>query len=453
MPWAHKVDARSLASRWSLDVSALWKRVLAALGAQAFGQGVSILIQLASLPLFLGVWDTTRYGVWLMLSAIPAYLSMADVGMVATAGNRMTMAMGRGDEPEAQRIFQSALAFMGLTCALLAVLSVCVALVDPLDWMRDADQRMALAALMLAVVLGLFGGLAEAVLKATGRYAQGTLMANLIRLAEWGGYMLGLCLSGSFVAVAVWGLLMRVVGLLWMTRVARTGRHPFVWGVAQATRQEVRDMVVPAVSFMAFPVANALTFQGVTLVVGGVLGPVAVVVFNTYRTLARVAVQVTGVFGHALWAEFSRLYGQGGAHAVRAMFQRAAWGGLALAGGLSVVLLAMAPWLLQVWTHGRVPYQAGLMLTMLVYAAIAGAWHVPRVLLMSTNQHVALAQWGLAAAAAALGLSWLGARAHALEGVGLAMLVSELGLALMCVWQAVRLTAARPSHNNRVCAS
>ena len=78
------------------------RRIISGFGANAFGQTVSIVIQLFSLPLFLYYWDTSTYGAWLILSAVPAYLTMADVGMVNAAGNKMTMALGRSDTAEAE---------------------------------------------------------------------------------------------------------------------------------------------------------------------------------------------------------------------------------------------------------------------------------------------------------------------------------------------------------------
>jgi hypothetical protein len=64
------------------------RRIILGLGANAVGQAVSIVIQLFSLPLYLLYWDLSTYGTWIMLSAVPAYLSMADFGMVYTAGIR-----------------------------------------------------------------------------------------------------------------------------------------------------------------------------------------------------------------------------------------------------------------------------------------------------------------------------------------------------------------------------
>jgi type III secretory pathway component EscR len=73
---------------------------------------------------------------------------------------------------------------------------------------------------------------------------------------------------------------------------------------------------------------------------------------------------------------------------------------------------------------------------MLAYAAVAGAWHIPRVLLMSTNRHISLAYWSLAVALSSLGLAWILGFALQLNGVALAMLLSELLIAITCAWLA-----------------
>jgi O-antigen/teichoic acid export membrane protein len=418
------------------------RRIIAGMGANSFGMAVTVGIQLASLPLFLYYWDTATYGVWLMLSAIPAYLSMADVGMVTAAGNRMTMAMGRGDADEANRVFQSAQYFMAVTCGCLAAVSVPVVLWAPLPWLENWDQRLALAALVLGVLAALFGGLAEAVFKATHRYAHGTLLGNLVRLGEWAGSIIGLILGGSFAAVAMSGLAARLLGTVAGMLLAGRGANGLRWGVRHARRAEVFAMIRPAFSFMIFPLSNAISFQGVTLLVGAMFGPVAVALFNTYRTIARVAVQVTAIFSHALWPEFSRLFGQGGGAAVNALFQKSFLLGALQAAGLSLLLYFFSPWILELWTHGRIEFVPGLMLLMLLYAATGGLWHVPRVLLMATNRHAGLAGWSLVAAAMMVALARLLGETMQMQGVGLAMVFSELFIVVACAWLAFRMLSA-----------
>jgi O-antigen/teichoic acid export membrane protein len=410
------------------------RRIVAGMGANTIGQVVTIGIQLASLPLFLRYWDISRYGLWLMISAVPSYFSMADAGMVAAAGNEMTMAVARGDIATANRVFQTALIFMLGTCGLLALVGLPAALIVPWSLIVDSDRRIALCALILGVLLSLFGGLSEAIFRATGRYALGTSLSNCVRLAEWCGWVVGLVFYGSFASVALCGLVVRVLGLATTIAWSCKGQHGLQWRFRSARWVEMRAMLRPALSFMAFPLANALSFQGMTILTGVILGTSAVAVFNTYRTLARVVVQVTSVFSHALWTEFSHRFGKRGAEAIKRMYRRSALVGVRLALGLSLFLYLVGPLLLRLWTHGAIPLKSSLMLLMLIYAAVAAAWHVPRVLLLSTNEHNALAGWSLCAAVVSLLLTAVLCPVWKLDGAAVAMLVSEAGIALICAF-------------------
>jgi O-antigen/teichoic acid export membrane protein len=97
------------------------------------------------------------------------------------------------------------------------------------------------------------------------------------------------------------------------------------------------------------------------------------------------------------------------------------------------VLYFITPMLLKLWTHGAIPFQSTLVLTMLLYAAIAGVWHVPRTLLLSTNEHGKLAQWSLVVALLSVVLAYVLGQLMNVEGVVIAMLISELVIALICI--------------------
>jgi O-antigen/teichoic acid export membrane protein len=426
------------------------RRIIAGMGANSFGMAITIGIQLVSLPLFLHYWNTSTYGVWLMLSAIPAYLSMADVGMVTAAGNKMNIAMGKGDLPEANRVFQSAQMFMTIVCGLIALITLPVIFIAPLSFLQTTDMRLALSAMCLGVLAALFGGLSDAVFKSTKRYATGTMLSNYVRLGEWIGNMLGLMMVGSFAAVALYGLAVRLIGTFVVVQLSRRNNHGIHWGMQAAELVEISTMIKPAVSFMAFPLANALSFQGLTLLVGALFGPVVVALFNTYRTIARVAVQITAIFSHALWPEFSRLFGEGAIVTIRQIFRRSFGLGAAQTLLLTALLYFGSPWLLKFWTHGEIEFIPTSMLLMLLYAAVGGIWHIPRVLLMATNQHTGLAYWALAAAVLSVVLAWFLSTVLQLNGVVLAMLLSEMLIATACAWLAyVAITHAGIDNQNR----
>jgi O-antigen/teichoic acid export membrane protein len=244
--------------------------------------------------------------------------------------------------------------------------------------------------------------------------------------------MLGLMIVGSFSAIALLSLTARLIVTIFVVWYAARGSHGLKWGFGSARKSEVVTLIKPAISFMTFPLANAFSFQGVTLLVGALFGPVLVATFNTYRTIARISVQMTAMFSYSLWPEFSRMFCQGGIAAVEILFKRSAIFGFIQAIALSSLLYFISPWLLDIWTHGHIKFIPDLMLIMLIYAAIGGIWHVPRGLLMAINQPMKIAQWSLVTGVLVVVLAWVFGHYLQLNGVVIALLISELFIATIC---------------------
>src|ERR1035441_3547077 len=84
----------------------------------------STVIQLVQLPVFLHYWTMPLYGDWLIVSAVPTYLSFSTTGFGTVAGNEMTMMVARDDHAGALHVFQSCWwLIVGLCSALILLLS------------------------------------------------------------------------------------------------------------------------------------------------------------------------------------------------------------------------------------------------------------------------------------------------------------------------------------------
>jgi O-antigen/teichoic acid export membrane protein len=95
------------------------KRFARSFLAQIYAQASGILIQLALVPVLIHAWGTTLYGTWLLLTAVPFYLTFSDFGFTFIAKNEMVMAVAAGDRAAAVRTFQSV--FVMLSCAIPVV--------------------------------------------------------------------------------------------------------------------------------------------------------------------------------------------------------------------------------------------------------------------------------------------------------------------------------------------
>ncbi|PKO76150.1 MAG: hypothetical protein CVU21_14725 [Betaproteobacteria bacterium HGW-Betaproteobacteria-15] len=404
------------------------------MGANAYGQLVNIIIQLVSLPVFLSHWDLKTYGMWLTLSAIPAYLSMADIGMVSVAGTRMTILNATGDFKTSNQVFQSAQFFVGMSCLIIAVIALPIILMIPMPALQIPGASETLIALTLIVLISMANGLSGSVFRSTHRYALGTFLDTNTRLLEWIGGLVGFFWIGTFFSVAAGMLLVRTLMAFTLAFISTKGISHLKWGTKQASLNEVKKMINPSLGYMSFPISNALSFQGFTLLAAATLGPVAVAIFNIYRTVARVVVQITSVFSHALSPELSRLYGNGSHVEFRKLASRSTVIGLGGALLFSTAIFFASPFLLEFWTKGKVSFIPGLMALFLVYAAIAGSWHIPRIVLISTNGHSRLGLIALVVSIAALAFAWMLSKKYNIEGLIIAMTAGEICISAASIW-------------------
>ena len=105
-------------------------RLFSGVGANAYSQAVTLLIQFGSVPLLLSAWGAQTFGLWLVISALASYLALADFGFSTAAANEMMLATARGAHARARGAFQSVLALnAAVSIGLMAIVSAIVLLI------------------------------------------------------------------------------------------------------------------------------------------------------------------------------------------------------------------------------------------------------------------------------------------------------------------------------------
>jgi hypothetical protein len=175
------------------------RRDLYGLGANAYGQVVTAIIQLVGVPILLYAWGAQLYGEWLILFAIPAYLLMTNLGFSLSAANDMTARVGHAD---ALRVFQSLATLIYAIAGVGIVLSAALLWRLPLqDWLHfqamDTDAaRWVLWLLAAQVFATLLDGVNRAGFCASGEYALHQILHNTARLLQFAAIWI-LALAGG----------------------------------------------------------------------------------------------------------------------------------------------------------------------------------------------------------------------------------------------------------------
>lgn len=369
------------------EVISLRNRLVGGVGANLFAQFVTVAIQLAQVPVFIHYLGVSRYGEWLLISTIPAYFALSDVGIVAVAGNQMTMLAAEGRLSEAAATFRAALmSTLGVVLMVQAVVTAVVFYV-PTAEIWSADTGSALAVLVFCSLLSVLSGLVEGVFRASGQYAKGVFLVNSVRAAEFGGAVCGLILSSRFLYIAIGMAVVRTLCLLALVLFCKRSFPSYRWRFSSADLNKARELVRPGVYFLAFPAGNAISLQGTSMLVGFYSGPVALAIFSTCRTYSRVLVQMVTVFSKTLWPEFSAMYARMEFSRLNAMVKRATFALVIMSSLAALGLFSVSEWILSKWTHGQVAFDEYMMGGLLLISVLTAAWQVPVVLTMAVNRH------------------------------------------------------------------
>ena len=164
-------------------------------------------------------------------------------------------------------------------------------------------------------------------------------------------------------------------------------RRTVPWSTFRPERphlQTFRTLLGPGVAYMAFPIGNALSVQGFTVVIGATLGAAAVVVFSTTRTITRVVLQAMSTINGAIWPELSRTVGGGRLDEARTILRRALQ--LALTGSILLVLVLgmIGVGIIRWWTHGLVEPPTVLLFILLLVIVANSTWYTLSSVLVAT---------------------------------------------------------------------
>ena len=425
--------------------STLKAKLLRNLGANAYGQAITILIQLVSVPLYLHYWGVALYGEWLILSAIPSYLALSDIGFSSVAANDMTMRVANGDRQGALEVYQSIwlfISFLSLLvgCALaLVIYSVPLTVPFSISHISEVQTRQLLIVLMVYVLVGLQGGVFNAAFRAAGRYAYGTTLGNTVRFAEWATSIGAVFVGGGVLTIATLNLSIRLFGIALMWLVLHRQERWLHLGTEAASMQQVRRLLRPALAFMAFPLGLALSLQGMVLIIGITLGSAAVVVFSAYRTFTRLLVQVVTMLNQSMWPEISAAYGAKQIDSVRQLHRKVSSVTFWLAIAAVALLGAIGEWFVRAWTRHEFEQNHVLFALLLATTFLNVLWQTSWVVLLATNQHQKITLAFIVSTACALSFGTLVIPVFGIRGAGLVLLIAELPMLFLAVNSALQL--------------
>jgi O-antigen/teichoic acid export membrane protein len=403
------------------------------------------IIQLVQVPVFFHFWDQRVYGEWLIVNTIPSYLAFSNIGFGSVAGNEMTMLNAAGDREGTLRVFQSCWWLIVAVCTAIGLLLgpilyfLPVAHALKLQYISASDTKWILFYLAISVLLGQLEQLMSASYTCVGRYPYGSFIKSMISLTAFVAMIAPVTLGYGPRTTALVFVIANGLGTLLFSILVRRDIPWIKYGWSYASFAEIRRLTGPAIAFMGFPIGNALNIQGTLNAVGYALGPAAVTVFNSARTVSRVALQMVQMVNTTFWPELSSAYGAKNEALIRTLHRRACQMALIIAVVIVTAMMSFGPWFLTHWTDHHVPPSRPLLSILLLVVVFYALWSTSSTLAAATNQHQKLAAWYIAGTTITIVFTVVLARRYGLYGAAASLIISELVMNIYVLPNSLRI--------------
>jgi O-antigen/teichoic acid export membrane protein len=351
-----------------------------------------VFYQILAVPLYINTWGVSLYGQWLLLSTIPGYLAISDIGFVSAAANDMTLLASKNQHHQALKVFQSIWAMILSISILVLMAIVGLILLMPSLFSQSSligtqDLSIIVFCLSAYSLLALQEGLLNASFRAGSFFTFSLWLGNIQRIVEVGSILSALVLKWSAVEISILMLVIKSISLA-VSKIYLSKRVPWIhFGFNHVSWLEIRRLMQPAFGFMAFPAANAIKNQGTITLIGATLGASEVVIFSSVRTICNAGLQLLKIVQHSCWPEFSSAFAKKNIQLIQKMnmliCSLAFWMGLLLLLGL----LIFGNTILTYWTLGKIQVPFLFLLVMSLGNFAAGIWSGGSTILMAINHH------------------------------------------------------------------
>jgi O-antigen/teichoic acid export membrane protein len=394
----------------------------------------------------LPLWGLNLYGEWLILSAIPLYLAVTDLGLFSAAVTDMTMAVGRDDRDHARDVFQAVSRGFAVVLAVAPILVtglvLAVPIVSSLDFteLGESAAEVAIIALAVRTLLIVYTGLIYGGFACEGFYGLGTAWSAAIVFAEFATLVIVAALGSGPAEAAVAMLVCRIVGLVAMYAAMRRKAPWLRFGKPAGKPQIIRRLGGPGLASFGISMAYAANVQGMIVVVGAAASPAAAAVFATLRTLGRVVTQLLGSIAQIIAPELAKAFGADDTPLLRRLQRRASQIAIWSVTPVLVLLALFGGTIVRVWTQGEITGHDELLNLILAGSAINILWLTLASIIVWTNRHQRLALILTPASLLSLPLAYLFIDAWGLNGGAIVLILMEL--LMLCVVTPSALRAA-----------
>ncbi len=272
--------------------------------AAVFGKSVLILQQFLLLPVFLAKWGVEYYGAWLIISALPATLSSANLGLGPASSTRAVLALGRGDVDLANKGVLSASVILFIIYIPLTIVFFFIPADSILIQNTSCISHVSiiLGFLMASAGVNSLAGPFEGYWVARGIAARQIWIQSGFQLLNYLAIALTIFLGGSGIHVACIQFIITSIGAVCFIYLSSKLFTWKAWELFDIV--SMRGLIKDGIGFQLSSVWQAIYFQGSIFLANFFLGASGVAAWTVVRIISRLGCQLLNLSYNVFFPEF-----------------------------------------------------------------------------------------------------------------------------------------------------
>lgn len=395
---------------------------------------LTMLVGLLSVPLTVRYLGTERYGIWLTISTILTWLSIADLGVGNGLVNYLSQSNGKDENGKAQEYVSSAfwlLMFIGLIIITFGLVTINFDIWKTIFYSisSDSDRELPIAILSAFVIFGFSFPL--------------SVSSKVFIGYQEGYYCNYFNIAGSIISLFSLILVTYFRGGLALLVIAMFGSKQFVMLIStiflfaihkpellpslnRVSLKYMRSLMSVGGMFLAVQLAALLIQQTDILVIAKFLGPASVAIYGTaLRLFTYIGIFQLWVLS-PLWPAYGEAFARNDKQWIMSTLKYSVLVNMAISAACSAILIVFSQFFIRIWAGVALVPSFGLILSMAVLWLIRG-WTEPFVsFLNGINRLKGQSIYALGTAFLNVLFQLIAARYFGLVGVVMATIFSYL---------------------------
>ncbi|PWJ55990.1 O-antigen/teichoic acid export membrane protein [Dyadobacter jejuensis] len=370
----------------------VYKTIAKNFAANSFGMGVNFLNQIAMVPLFILNWGVEKYADWILITAFSAFFAMTDLGLNRASNNDFVIKYQQKDYASCKRLQANAFIFVLFIFVIFISSSILISQIWgfnsilSINSFSETETSFAFMVLLSEVFFNMYGRVYHGIFRATSHTHIAIIIDNIVRL----GVLLILFIGVTFhldINLMLCIYIIPTIGGIICKHHYSNKIFKIKFSFQNFNFPILKSLIGPSLAFMMFPLGQAVSSQGIVLVVNTLLGPTILVAFTTTRTFVNFLRQVMNMLSTSINPEICAAFGRHDIKTIKNIYYRSLVITFIITTFSIILMLLAGEHIYTAWTKHTIAFNQLFFACMLLSMLVSCLWGISSVIPLSTNTH------------------------------------------------------------------